>query len=288
MSVFINIGDAPLSARQATKRGMQIVEQELFLAGARPGDRDILAAVPHAALPQRLSDVVTALGHASYADYATAWETDNVTNGANNLTNYQLAAYASASARLARYRLAEGQAEVVYEAATGEIDPDTGAPITAPAVLQPAIDPLPIEIEQPLFDEQTGEATGTQMVLNPAIAEDDAERAAASAVIAAAPPAVLAALSTLETLPGGQIAIPQPPAGAGWVWSGARWVIDLNTASAAVLQTLAGVGSTLANTIIAGRPLRTPSQLVSLSGISSGMVEAWVTDPGLIALQTNT
>lgn len=274
MTVFIQQGDEPLTTRQATKRGLQIVENELFLAGARPGDRDILAAMAHEGLPPRLQAVVAALGAASYADYAAAWEADNATNGANNLFNHQLSACRAARARLARYRLAEGQAEIV----------DGGL------VLQPAIAPLPVEIEQPVIDEETGAVSATQMVPNPEVVADDTERAAASALIAAASPALLAALADLGPWPGdlpdAMAPIPQPPAGAGWVWSGTRWVIDLNSASTAVLQTLAGVGATLASAILAARPLRSPSQLDTLSGISAAMVEGWTADPGLTALQT--
>ncbi len=264
MTVFIQIGDEPLNVRQATKRGLQIVENELFLAGARPGDRDILAAMPHADLPPRLQAVVAALGASSYADYAASWEADNATNGAHNLMNHQLAAYRDAVARLTRYRLAEGNGEDIA--------------------------PLPVEIEQPVIDAATGEVTGTQMVPNPAVTQDDTERDAASALIAAAPPALLAALQEFGTPPGepsdAQAILPPPPAGEGWVWSGSRWVIDLNSASAAVLQTLAGVGATLASAILAARPLHTPSQLAALPGISAAMVEGWTTDPGLTALQT--
>lgn len=264
MTVFIQIGDEPLNVRQATKRGLQIVENELFLAGARPGDRDILAAMPHADLPPRLQAVVVALGASSYADYAAGWEADNATNGAHNLLNHQLAAYRGALARLARYRLAEGNGE--------------------------DIPPLPVEIEQPILDEATGTVSGTVMVPNPAVVQDDTERAAASALIAAASPALLAALQELGSPPGDPsdalVAIRPPPTGDGWVWSGARWVIDLNSASAAVLQTLSGVGATLASAILAARPLRSPSQLATLAGISAARVEGWTTDPGLTALQT--
>jgi hypothetical protein len=57
---------------------------------------------------------------------------------------------------------------------------------------QVAIDPLPAEIEQTVYDETTGEQTGTIMVPNPAVVRDDAERAAAQAVIDGTPTEVIA------------------------------------------------------------------------------------------------
>ena len=115
MTVFINKGDAPLSVRQATKRGMAYVEAEMAQAGARTGDEELLRVIPQESLPARLLDVVKALGHVPYEAFALGWEADNIVNGANNLFNHQLAAYRAAQARLARYRLADGRPEVTEE-----------------------------------------------------------------------------------------------------------------------------------------------------------------------------
>lgn len=188
--IFISKGDEPLTVRQATKRGVSYVAQELAQAGARKGDEELLRVIPHADLPQRLQDIVAALGHASYGDYAAAWEADNAINGVNNIFNHQLAGYRKALARLARYRLADGRPEVTEEIATGAIDPNTGAPISETVIVQPAIDPLPAQVEQPVHDPDTGEQTGTEMVPNPAIVQDDADRATAQAVIDGLPQAV--------------------------------------------------------------------------------------------------
>lgn len=189
MTVFIQKGDAPMSARQATKRGMAHVAAELARAGARIGDDDLLRVIPHADLPARLADVVHALGHVSYEAYALGWEADNLVNGANNIFNHQLVAFRSALARLSQYRLADGRPEVTEEQQVLDdqgqpvFDEITGDPVTANLVVQAAIDPLPAEIEQPVYDEATGEQTGTTMVPNPEIVRDEAERAAAQAVI---------------------------------------------------------------------------------------------------------
>jgi len=198
MTVFIQKGDAPLSLRQATKRGMSYVASDLALAGARRGDEELLRVIPHDNLPARLLDVVQALGHVSYEAFALGLEAHNFVNGENNLFNHQLVAYRAAQARLVRYRLADGRPEVTEEQqainAQGQsvFDEETDYPAIEAVAVQVAIDPLPAEIEQPVYAEATGEQTGTIMVPNPAVVRDDAERAAARAVIDGTPTEVIA------------------------------------------------------------------------------------------------
>jgi hypothetical protein len=197
MTVFIQKGDAPLSVRQATKRGMSYVEVGLALAGARKGDEELLRVIPHAELPARLAAVVHTLGHVSYEDYALGWEADNLVNGDNNLFNHQLAAYRAAQTRLARFRLADGRQAVTEERqATDEqgqpvFDETTGAPVVETVVLQAAIEPLLAEIEQSVYDEASGEQTGTIIVPNPETVRDDEERRKAQAVVDDTPTEVI-------------------------------------------------------------------------------------------------
>lgn len=197
MTVFIKKGDAPLSVRQATKRGMAYVAVELAQAGARTGDEELLRVIPHENLPARLLDVVKALGHVSYEAFALGWEADNLVNGANNLFNHQLAAYRAAQARQARYRLEDGRPQVTEERQVFDelgnpiFHEVTGEPLMETAVVQVAIDPIPMEIEQPVYDEATGEQTGSIMVSNPDTEQDDEERAAAQTVIDQTPAAVI-------------------------------------------------------------------------------------------------
>ena len=103
---------------------------------------------------------------------------------ANNLFNHQLVAYRDAVTRLARYRLAEGQAEVTEDVETG-VD-ENGDPIMETVVVQLAIDPLPATVEKDTYDAE-GNVTGTEQVPNPDIIADDAERTAAQAVVDATP-----------------------------------------------------------------------------------------------------
>ena len=197
MTVFIKKGDAPLSVRQATKRGMAYVAAELAQAGARTGDEELLRVIPQENLPARLLDVVKALGHVSYEAFALGWEADNIVNGANNLFNHQLAAYRAAQARLARYRLADGRPEVTEERQVIDEQGNflfheaSGEPVMETAVVQAAIDPIPMEIEQPVYDEATGELSGSFMVSNSDTDQDDKERAAAQTVVDNTPAEVI-------------------------------------------------------------------------------------------------
>jgi hypothetical protein len=58
-------------------------------------------------------------------------------------------------------------------------------------VVQAAIDRIPMEIDQPVYDQATGEQTGSIMLSNPETDRDDEERAAAQTVIYQTPAAVI-------------------------------------------------------------------------------------------------
>ena len=103
--------------------------------------------------------------------------------------NQQLAAYRAATARLAKYRLADGRPELTEMQPTGEqvFNEETGEmeAVMAEVIVQTAIDPLEATVEQTTYDDE-GNAT-TETVDNPLIVADDAERAAAQAVVDATP-----------------------------------------------------------------------------------------------------
>jgi len=103
--------------------------------------------------------------------------------------NQQLAAYRAATARLAKYRLADGRPELTEMQPTGEqvFNEETGEmeAVMAEIIVQSAIDPLEATVEQTTYDDE-GNAT-TETVDNPLIVADDAERAAAQAVVDATP-----------------------------------------------------------------------------------------------------
>ena len=58
--------------------------------------------------------------------------------------------------------------------------------------------------------------------------------------------------------------------------------VDINHADSETLQSLDGVGASLAEAIIAGRPWVDPKDLSRISGISDAMVAAWLVAPGLV------
>lgn len=183
MAIFIQKGDAPMTVRQALKRGEAIRRSE-----CPRHIEDYLAALPQAELPQDALDWLAAMGVPDYESYAARWRDDNAVNAENNRFNHALAAYRKAVARLDRYRLADGRPEITEEQETGETDPDTGEPITETVVVQSYIPPFePATVEQPIYDPETGEQTGTETVVHPQIVQDDAERAAAQTVIDATP-----------------------------------------------------------------------------------------------------
>jgi len=186
MAVFIQKGDRPMTVRQAIKRGETIRRSE-----CPRHIEDYLVALPHKEMPQEALDWLATIGVDSYQAYAASWRDDNAINAENNRFNHALAAYRKALARLDRYRLAEGRPEITEEQETGETDPETGEPITQTVVVQSYIPPFePANIEQPIYDPETGQQAGTETVTHPQIARDEAERAEAQAVVDATPQAV--------------------------------------------------------------------------------------------------
>src|SRR6056297_2310764 len=160
MTVFIHKGDPPMSYRQATKRGKRILDAQKQQW-------------------QREQGIVE--NDPDYQAWAEGWIANNVVNAENNLFNNQLAAYRKATARLAQYLVADGRPEITEEQPTGEYD-EEGNEIMETVVVQTAIEPLEPTVEQPVYDDE-GNQTGTETVTNPLIVADEAERAAAQAVI---------------------------------------------------------------------------------------------------------
>ena len=104
----------------------------------------------------------------------------------------QLSAYTTATARLAHYIVADGRTEVTESQATGEqvFNEETGEmdDVMADVVTVTAIDPIEATVEQTTLNDE-GVAT-TTTVENPLITQDNAERAAAQAIVDATPQAV--------------------------------------------------------------------------------------------------
>lgn len=106
-----------------------------------------------------------------------------------NTFNLHLAEYRRATARLSRYVLSVGRPEVTEEVETGSLD-ENGNPLIETVIVQTAIEALVTTVEKTTVGEDGTETTET--IPNPLIVQDDAERAAAQAVVDATPPAVVA------------------------------------------------------------------------------------------------
>ena len=162
MTQFVAKGDLPLTPAQLEKRAQTCIKRSW---------------------PEQNREQSIRKGDGLFDAFMVDFSADHAVNTANNTFNHQLAEYRKASARLAQYRLADGKPEQAFEEPTGEYDADGNEVMHTWTVA--AIEPLPAEVEETTYDD-LGNAT-TAMVPNPAIVQDDAERASAQAVVDATP-----------------------------------------------------------------------------------------------------
>ena len=162
MTVFVNKGDAPLTPVQLEKRAQTYIRRSW---------------------PEQAREKSIRTADGAFDAFMATFSADHDVNIANNTFNWQLAEYRKATIRLEKYRLADGRAEQTFEEPSGEYD-DEGNEIMHTWIIA-GIEPLPTQVEETTYDEE-GNAT-TAMVDNPEIVRDDAERAAAQAVVDATP-----------------------------------------------------------------------------------------------------
>lgn len=162
MTIFVNKGDAPLTPAQLEKRSQKHIKRSW---------------------PDQAREKSIRLGDGAFDAFMATYSANHDINIANNTFNWQLAEYRKATARLAKYRLADGKPEETIETPTGQYD-EEGNEIVDVTVI-PAIEPLDAQVEETVYDEE-GNAS-TVIVDNPLIIEDDAERETAQAVIDATP-----------------------------------------------------------------------------------------------------
>ena len=170
MTVFVNKGDLPLTPAQLEKRAQKHIKR-VWSDQAR--EKSI-----------RLAD-------GAFDAFMASFSADHDVNISNNTFNWQLLEYRKATARLARYVLADGRADVYEDQPTGEYD-EEGNEVMESVLVQTAIDPLESTVEQNVYDDE-GNLTGTETVANPRIVADAAERAAAQSVVDGTPEEVIAA-----------------------------------------------------------------------------------------------
>ena len=163
MTVFVTKGDLPLTPVQLEKRAQKYIKRS-WSDQAR--EKSI-----------RTSD-------GAFDAFMSAFSADHDVNTANNTFNWQLLEYRKATARLARYVLSVGRAEVTEEQGTGTYD-DDGNEVMETVVIVTAIEPVDATVDVTTYDDE-GEAT-VETIENPLITADVAERAAAQAVVDGTP-----------------------------------------------------------------------------------------------------
>jgi hypothetical protein len=116
------------------------------------------------------------------------------TEAATWLFNQQLAAYRTATARLAQYVLADGRAEVREMQPTGEqvFNEETMEmeDVMHEVIVQTAIDPVEATVTRLVYSDDMDAEFTEETIENPLITTDVAERTAAQAVVDATPQAV--------------------------------------------------------------------------------------------------
>ena len=167
MTQFVTKGDLPLTPAQLEKRAQKWISRSWNTQAREKSIRK---------------------GDGAFDAFMVSFSADHSVNVANNTFNWQLAEYRKATERLAQYRLADGRPEQSFEEPTGEYDVDGNEIMHTWTIA--AIEPLPAEVEETTYDD-FGNAT-TQIVANPVIVVDDAEREAAQAVIDTTPKKVVA------------------------------------------------------------------------------------------------
>jgi hypothetical protein len=168
MTQFVTKGDLPLTPAQLEKRAQKWISRSW---NAQAREKSI-----------RLAD-------SAFDAFMASFSADHDVNVARNTFNWQLLEYRKATARLARYCLADGRPEVWEDQPTGEYD-EEGNEVMESVLVQSAVEPLEPTIQQLTYvDDPLVEPT-YETVANPLIVQDDAERAAAQAVVDGTPEGV--------------------------------------------------------------------------------------------------
>ena len=182
MTVFINKGDAPISAADLDEGTQRHIDVDW------PAWKRERAVRMKEDASLKVGARISALNA-----YMVQVAADTDTNRANNLFNEQLAAYRKATARLAQVELSVGRAAYDEQIDTGQTtwDDTLGKMVPVMETIQhPPIMPLPATVDG--WDNTDPMNPVAARVPNPAIVQDEAERAEAQAVVDATPAAVKA------------------------------------------------------------------------------------------------
>ena len=182
MSHFVNKGDLPLTPVQLERRAQKHIKR-VWSDQAR--EKSI-----------RLSN-------GAFDAFMSTFSADHDENVANNTFNWQLQEYGTAVARLARYIVADGRAEVIESQPTGEQVWDEDAmemvDVMADVITVTAVEPVEATVTRLVYDETDIDAEPTEETIeNPLITVDVSGRDAAQAVVDGTPAAVKTASLEVE------------------------------------------------------------------------------------------
>lgn len=165
MTIFVNKGDAPLTPAQLEKRSQKHIKRSW---------------------PNQAREKSVRLADGALDAFMASFSADHDLNLANNTFNWQLLEYRKATARLARYVLADGRPEIWEGQPTGEYD-EEGNEITESVLVQTAVEPLEATVEQLVYSDDPDVEPTLETVPNPLVVADTEERAAAQAVVDVTP-----------------------------------------------------------------------------------------------------
>lgn len=165
MTIFVTKGDLPLTPAQLEKRAQKWISRSW---NTQAREKSI-----------RLAD-------GAFDAFMTSFSANHDVNLVNNTFNWQLLEYRKATARLARYVLADGREEVYEDQPTGEYD-EEGNEVMESVLVQTSVEPLEATVEQLVYSDDPDVEPTTEIVPNPLIVADTEERAAAQAVVDATP-----------------------------------------------------------------------------------------------------
>jgi hypothetical protein len=162
--IFITKGDLPLTDAQLANRTQQYIDSKW---------------------PVQARETAVRTADPKYIAAMKVWDKHKITNATTNTFNRTLAAYREAVGRLTVVQLSVGAKSKTMQYKTGETIADsTGKMIpVVNTFVTDAIAPLPATIAG--FDNTDPANPVAAQVPNPAIVKDDAERAAAQAVVTA-------------------------------------------------------------------------------------------------------
>jgi hypothetical protein len=171
--IFVNKGDAPLTANQLEKRAQKYITR---------------------AFPVQRREESIRKDDGAFNDFMTQFSSDHAVNVENNTFNHQLVAYKNAVARLEKHVLLDGQAELREMQPTGEqvFNEETGEmeEVLAEIVVKREIEPVEEFIEVTVYSDDPEAEPTVEQQRNPVVIQDEAEREQAQAVVDATPQAV--------------------------------------------------------------------------------------------------